>query len=241
MKVLLQIRALVPLVSLLATFSSGYDIRSVPTIGTASRRTFLATSTSAVIGSTAYIQPSNAVDVKVSPLAHTFVTASGAPKPVRENDATRFFTNAKIVYLLEGKDATTNLAGEVLDLTVKRKAGEGPGVTPGKVRLLSSQKSLADMAVGFGLDVVSKPISVDSVVAVAKGMPEGDVLLVGPIPSGGVAADGKILASTATGLGTFVGGKTGGGVISVLLDGPRQDLSMEAGGYPVSDILWYSL
>jgi hypothetical protein len=37
-----------------------------------------------------------------------------------------------------------------------------------------------------------------------------------------------------------VGGKRERGVISVLVDGPREGLVLEQGGYPVSDLLWYS-
>ena len=243
MQVLVRFGFLLPFVVFPTEFSWAYQIqirspKKPSEMG--SRRSFLATGTSALVAATTLAAPANAVDVKVGPLAHTFVTTSGAPKPVRENDATRFFTNAKVVYLLEGKDVNADLAKEVLDLTVKRKTGEGPGVTPGKVRVLSSQKALADVAAGMGLEVTSKSVSVDSVVTTAKTMPEGDVLLVGPIPSSSVAVDGKILAETAYGLGTFVGGKMGRGVISVLLDGPRQDLKSEEGGYLISDILWYS-
>lgn len=229
----------VPLLVDWGKFSFAYELR--PQSIEASRRRFFANTASTAVCIAANAGLAAAVDIKVSPLAHTFVTANGAPKPVRENDATRFFTNAKVVYLLEGKDANRKLAGDILDLTVKRKAVEGPGVTPGKVRVLSGEKRLTDMASGLGLDVTSKSISVDSVVATAKAMPEGDVLLVGPIPSAGVATDGKILADTATGLNSFVGLKTGRGVVSVLLDGPRQNLKTEDGEYQVSDILWYSV
>ena len=191
-------------------------------------------------------QNNGLVAIKVTPMAHTFITSSGtAAKPIRENDATRFFTNAKVVYLLQGKDdesKPSRLAEDILDLTVKRKAGEGPGVTPGKVRLFSSNKSLADVAAGLDVDVIFSVKSelVASVVATAKAMAEGDVLVVGPIPSRGVASDGKLLAETAKGLGTFVGGKTGRGVLSVLLDGPRESLQLVDNGYPISDLLWYS-
>lgn len=237
---------------LLSESALGYEIRpptsSVSSLTDgASRRKFLATAATsvAIAGAAVFAEPvqAHAVDIKVTPLAHTFVTATRTAKPVRENDATRFCTNAKVVYLLEGRDANANvLASELLDLTVKRKAGEGPGVTPGKVRVLSSKKGLVDIATGLGLDTTtsSKAESLDAVVAAAKAMPEGDVLLVGPISSSGVAADGKMLGDTAAGLGTFVGAKTGGGVISVLLDGPRQDVKFEGGGYPISDLLWYS-
>jgi hypothetical protein len=164
------------------------------------------------------------VVIKVSPVSHTFITSSGsAAKPIRENDATRYFTNARVVYLLEGKDAKPGiLAAEVIDLTTKRKADRGAGVTPGNVQTLKGGSATA-------------------VADAAKNMPEGDVLLVGPISSEGTASDGKLLADTAAALGTFVGGKIGGGVISVLLDGPKDDIKFEESGYPTSELFWFSL
>lgn len=217
-----------------------YEIRSrQSTTWTLNRRNFFAASGAMAV--VAITEPAFAVDIKVTPVAHTFITSSGTSKPIRENDATRFFTNAKVVFLIEGKDANPNLALEVLDLTVKRKAGEGPGVTPGKVHLLSSNKALTDLASSLGLETTIKRESVENVIATARVIPQGDVLIVGPISSAGVASDGKVLADTAAGLGTFVGGKTGNGVISVLLDGPRENVQFEAGGYPVSDLLWFSV
>lgn len=163
------------------------------------------------------------VSLKVTPLAHTFITSSGVAKPIRENDATRFFTNARVVYMFEGNPgASSALASEVRDLILKRKSERGPGVTPGSVQSMATGR-------------------VDVVVATARQLPEGDVLLVGPIPSGGTAADGKLLAETADSLSTFVGGKLGGGVISVLLDGPREGLKLEESGFRTSELLWYSL
>ena len=104
---------------------------------------------------------------------------------------------------------------------------------------------MIDFATGLGDGVVgsiSKKVETqDAVVAAAKSLKGGNVLLVGPIPSRGTVADGKLLAETAASLGTFVGGKTGRGVISVLLDGPRSGLQVEEGGYPTSELLWYSL
>lgn len=165
------------------------------------------------------------VVIKVSPVSHTFITSSGsaATKPIRENDATRYFTNARVVFLLEGKNAVPGkLAAEIVDLTTQRKADCGAGVTPGNVQQLKGgpAKAVADAA---------------------KAMPEGDVLLVGPISSTGTAGDGKLLADTAAALGTFVGGKKGGGVISVLLDGPKENIQFEESGYPTSDLFWFSL
>lgn len=231
----------------------GYEIRSARSGGTTDssslfrRRSFLATW--ACTGTATLLSGSPeafAMDIKVTPLAHTFITTSGAAKPIRENDATRFFTNAKVVYLLQGKDASaksSSLASEVMELTAKRKIGEGPGVTPGKVKLLSSDSKLTEVATGLGVDIVaSKGVdSVDAVINAAKDLADGDVLVVGPLLSGGIAADGQRLVDTAKGLGTFVGGKTGRGVISVLLDGPRQGLEFEQSGYPLSELLWYSI
>jgi hypothetical protein len=229
-------RFLILFLVLLLDATSSYEIRpsrsknNVPTtspMASEARRAFLTGASSAVLATTILPRSARSADLKVTPLAHTFITSSGtAAKPIRENDATRFFTNAKVVYLLEGTGADPGLAAEVLDLTVKRKAGQGGGVTPGSVQVISSTTS-------------SKAL--DAVVGATKAMPEGDVLIVGPIPSGGTAADGKLLADTAKALGTFVGGKTGRGVISVLLDGPREGLKLEEGGYPTSELLWYSL
>jgi hypothetical protein len=161
--------------------------------------------------------------IKVTPLAHTFITSSGTAKPIRENDATRFFTNARVVYIFEGKGGVNPLlAKEVVDLTVKRKSECGPGVTLGTVQIMTNG-------------------SVDAVVAEARELPDGDVLLVGPILSGGTAVDGKILSETASSLGNFVGGKIGGGVISVLLDGPQENIKFVESGFPTSELLWYSL
>ena len=224
---------------LLVESALAYEIRSTQSPSyTLNRRNFLASS--AAIAVIANTEPATAVDIKITPVAHTFITSSGTSKPIRENDATRFFTNAKVVFLLEGKGANPNLTREILDLTVKRKAGEGPGVTPGKVHLLSSNKALTDLATSLGLKTTSKNESVENVIATARMIPQGDVLLVGPISSAGVAADGKILADAAAGLGTFVGGKTGNGVISVLLDGPKENVEFQAAGYPISDLLWFS-
>ena len=152
--------------------------------------------------------------IKVTSIAHTFVTSgkSPSPKPIRENDATRFFTNARVVYLFEGSEngETTRLAQEVTDLTKARKAEMGPGVTPGNVQTLSMKAGDADQSA-----ILAR------VIETAKQLSDGDVLLVGPIKSRGTLSDGKLLASTAEKLGTFVGGQKGQGVLSVLLNGPK--------------------
>ena len=66
----------------------------------------------------------------------------------------------------------------------------GPGVTPGNVNVLSTFKALCDNIPGSSS--LSKLVSSYSVNAVSKfvaDMPEGDILLVSPIQSGGIAAD----------------------------------------------------
>lgn len=106
------------------------------------RRAFLNKATGAVLSSSfaPFSIPAEAADVpdkvtqavKVTAVAHTFIASTGnkaSVKPVRENDATRFFTNARILHLFYTGDeekayATTK---EILDLTVKRKSAEGAG------------------------------------------------------------------------------------------------------------------
>jgi len=175
--------------------------------------------------------------IKVTPIAHTFVTTgkSLSPKPIRENDATRFFTNARVVYIFEGNTNNDNarLAQDVTDLTKQRKAEKGPGVTPGNLRTLAPEQLMKASAKESNLSSI--------VVETAKQMPDGDVLLVGPIRSQGTKGDGKILANTASGLGTFVGGNKGQGVVSVVLNGPKENLKLIESGFPASELLWYSL
>lgn len=209
---------------------------------TFSRRSFFATA--GFLVTAPLVSNVNAVDIKVTPLAKTFITSGGkGAKPIRENDATRYFTNARVVFLLEGTSGGTTTGDLVLRVTAERKAGRGPGVTPGNVQLLSYKSSSSSLPEG----VVSAGTAADVGVLVSKisdlvpKLPEGDVLLVGPIPSRGTAGDGKLLADTASAVKSFVGGKTGGGVVSVLLDGPREGLLLEENGYPVSELLWYSL
>ena len=168
--------------------------------------------------------------IKVTAIAHTFVTSakSPSPKPIRENDATRLCTNARVVYLFDGSNDSNQLAQEITELTRQRKADEGPGVTRGNLVTFASTKANSNTLV-------------DAVVQTARQLPSGDVLVVGPVQSRGTNANGKLLEQTASGLGTFVGGQKGQGVISVLLNGPREDLKLVESGVPTSELLWYSL
>ncbi|VEU42759.1 unnamed protein product [Pseudo-nitzschia multistriata] len=171
--------------------------------------------------------------IKVTPIAHTFITSSSMPKPIRENDATRLFTNARVVYIFEGEnqESSGSLLQDVVDLTKTRKAERGAGVTPGEVQLLLLQSKGKPVGSELANQVAGK----------ARAMPDGDVLLVGPISSGGTAADGKILADTAAALDTFVGCRREKGVVSVLLNGPKENLKLVESGFPASDLLWYGL
>jgi len=224
-----------------SSYSSQVQRRAVDTSiehQASDRRAFLSVSSTALSWFT-FVRPLWAVNINVTPVAHTFITASGSPKPLRENDATRFLTNAKVVYALEGKES--NLILQVLKLTTKRKADQGPGVTPGSIHLVSQCKYMKDLAVTLKISVLSpKEVTAQSIAAIASNLPEGDTLFVGPLASGGTAYDGRLVAETATALGVDVGGARGGGVLSVLLDGPKEDIVLEEKGYPINTLLWYS-
>merc|ERR1711920_509333 len=74
--------------------------------------------------------------INVTPLAHTFIVSkNGDAKPIRENDATRLLTNAKIVFLFydHNDNNVDKVTKEILELTQKRKLGQGAGVTPGRL------------------------------------------------------------------------------------------------------------
>ena len=190
-----------------------------------------------------------AIDIKVTPMAHTFITSSSgssSPKPLRENDATRYLTNAKVVYLFSG--SSDKLPENVLKLTYERKLEAKAGVTPGTIYLASMNQAMIDSAISLNLpsysskDGLDLSYSSDSIASLARSLPnDGDTLLVGPIPSTGVSGDGKMVADCAKNLGLSTGGAKSGGVLSVLLDGPVQNLEMESGNYPISTILWYSI
>ena len=172
------------------------------------------------------------VNINVNPIAHTFAVSgpSSKPKPIRENDATRILTNARVVILFvtangdSGK--TDSLVNDVVELTIKRKEECGPGVTPGSV---------------IRMTATTKSNLVDPIVKSSSSSETGDVLVFGPIPSQGITNDGKLKDDVASKLGTFVGSSKSGGIVSVLLDGPTQNVVVSDDGYTISDLLWYSL
>lgn len=190
--------------------------------------------------------PSNSEDlttitktIKVSPLAHTFKISKGDVKPIRENDATRVLTNAKVVFMFYDNDNPyETLAKEIFDLTIKRKIGEGAGVTPGRVRYASlggTFKSTTDASIPY-----SKISTLDDISAKVT-FEKGDVVFIEPIPSQGIVKDGKLLDNVAKQLNADVGGDKSGGIVSVLLNGPKAPNSAKIidGQYDAASLLWY--
>mmetsp|Transcript_8528 Transcript_8528/g.14152 ORF Transcript_8528/g.14152 Transcript_8528/m.14152 type:complete len:247 (-) Transcript_8528:161-901(-) len=246
MMLVIASRTIFLVIALLHT-ASGYSAAPVGSTSSTDRRAFVSTaavSTAAALWC-ATPQQAQAIVIKVTPIAHTFTTSNGATvKPLRENDATRFLTNAKVVFMLEGSDGAANedLASVVLEMTTKRKADQGAGVTPGKIHVACMSKELLKSAETLGLQSEAvKEVSPSSISGLATKIPPGDTLIVGPMRSGGTGADGKLIAETAQALGVAVGGAREGGVLSILLDGPRADVVLEENGYPISTILWYNV
>jgi len=191
--------------------------------------------------------PSNSEDIssvtkiiKVSPLAHTFTIAKGDVKPIRENDATRILTNAKVVFMFYDDTNYEKLAQDIVDLTIKRKIGEGAGVTPGRICYTSlggafkppSNASISSTKIGTTDEIGTKIV-----------FEKGDVVFVEPLPSQGAIDDGKTMASVAKKLNADVGSAKSGGVVSVLLNGPRAPNSAKIvdGGYDAATLLWYDI
>jgi hypothetical protein len=187
--------------------------------------------------------------VKVTPVAHTFVSSTPSSsngnkasliKPLRENDATRYFTNAKVVHLFYDGDADQAMqtAKDILQLTVQRKAGQGPGVTPGKVHLLvnglEDESTYSNIP---GLELLKSP----SLKFALTNLPVGDVVFLPPKKSNGTIINGMLVEQSALTSGLEVGGTKSGGVISCLINGPKEPESIAVldGGYTTSTILWY--
>lgn len=189
--------------------------------------------------------------VKVTPVAHTFLSSTSnngktSLKPLRENDATRYFTNARVVHLFYDGDSdkAVQTARDILQLTLQRKAGQGPGVTPGKVHLLVND--IMGVMVGEddssftniqGLEILKDP----SLKYALTNLPEGDVVFVAPKKSNGTIINGMLVEQSARTNGLNVGGSKSGGVISCLINGPKDPDSIVVldGGYTTSTILWY--
>ena len=190
-----------------------------------------------------------AVKVKVTPVAHTFVaSAEKGIKPLRENDATRFFTNARIVVPFYGGGSDTSKLdstfSDILDLTIKRKAEKGPGVTPGDVIFGKVAGQRVASAASASVKMVAvKDSSPSSISAAASALSaEGDVLVLSPFPTKGTADDGKVVAAIAEAAGLEAGAR-GGQVLGLLIDGPRdpQSVLLSEGGSALQPILWYSI
>lgn len=190
--------------------------------------------------------------VKVTPVAHTFVSSSGSNnvkasiKPLRENDATRYFTNARVVHLFYNGDTDKAIqtTRDIVQLTVERKAGQGPGVTPGTVHFLTNN---GDGMIGpnddemysniQGLSILKDP----SLKYALMNLPVGDVVFVAPKKSNGTIINGMLVEQSALTNGLEVGGMKSGGVISCLINGPKdpESIAVLDGGYTTSTILWY--
>jgi len=198
----------------------------------------LATSSKAVAAATT-------TTIKVTPLAHTFILSKdGSAKPIRENDATRILTNARVVFLFcgDGKNCRETTK-EILELTFKRKKGEGPGVTPGDVHIAVMDKAASSTWEGSKSYLAVEEIkSLDDIGSLKFN--SGDVLFVQPLPSTGVKNDAKIIADCASKLGVNVGSEKSGGVVSVLINGARAPNALtlrEDDGSTAATLLWYDI
>ena len=166
-------------------------------------------------------------------------------KPLRENDTTRILTNARVVLIYDAGSSLSTIE-TILDLTAKRKAGQGAGVTPGKVKLVlpSEQDSLATSAINCGVEIIVNPkAKVDDIQLedLSKLLDEGDVVFFYPQPSRGTFSDGKKSADTASTLRLPRGATKGGGLVSVLVNGPRSPspVNILEDGYETCTVLWY--
>ena len=186
--------------------------------------------------------------IKVTPVAHTFVSSTSpntqkvSVKPLRENDATRFLTNAKVVHVFyDGdKEKATKLMKEVLDLTVKRKKGGGAGVTPGNVKFLSNDADTSGIYKDIpGLSILNEAALKDAL----EKIPSEDVVIIPPEKSKGTVSNGMVVEKSAKTCGLEVGGQKSGGVISLLLNGPKdpEKITVMEGEYATSTILWYDV
>lgn len=214
------------------------------------RRAFFYTSAGGFISTSIIPLPSHGEDlltitksIKVSPLAHTFIISKSDAKPVRENDATRILTNAKVVFMFYTDNNYETLSKEIFDLTLKRKIGEGAGVNPGRVCYASlggNSKFIPTDDATVTFTKISKIDDISTKIQYEK----GDVIFIEPLPSRGTLNDAKMLADTAKQLGVDVGSKKSGGVVSVLMNGPRapnNSLKIIEDGFDAATLLWYDI
>mmetsp|Transcript_23637 Transcript_23637/g.35035 ORF Transcript_23637/g.35035 Transcript_23637/m.35035 type:complete len:278 (+) Transcript_23637:88-921(+) len=192
--------------------------------------------------------------IKVTPIAHTFISSVSNTKtpvkPIRENDATRFFTNARVVHLFYNgqDDAAIKAAKELLLLTVQRKQGAGSGVTPGTVHFLTNANanggfgsSTGDLYSSVpGLAILDDSSSLKTALSI---IPSGDVVIIAPKKSNGTIINGMLVEKSAIDNKLEAGGSKSGGVISCLINGPSdpETISVLDGGYSTSTILWYGV
>lgn len=74
-------------------------------------------------------------------------------------------------------------------------------------------------------------------------LPPNDVIVIPPKKSEGTVANGMLVEKSANDNGLQVGGSKSGGVISCLINGPRDPdpVVIIDGGYSTSTILWYGV
>lgn len=135
-------------------------------------------------------------------------------------------------------DQAMQTAKDILQLTVQRKVGQGAGVTPGKVHLLlngvEDETTYSNIP---GLELLKDP----SLKFALTNLPVGDVVFLPPKKSNGTIINGMLVEQSALTSGLEVGGTKSGGVISCLINGPKDPDSIAVldGGYTTSTILWY--
>lgn len=76
-----------------------------------------------------------------------------------------------------------------------------------------------------------------------RSLPPSDVVIIPPIKSKDTVANGMLIEKSANENGLQVGGSKSGGVISCLVNGPRDPdpVVVIDGGYSTSTILWYGV
>lgn len=219
-----------------------------------SRREFLSTKAKTaflpILLDPALTNAAPAVSIKVTPLAHTFVVSSGSGttpsvKPIRENDATRIFTNAKIAlfFLTENVNMDSDDITNLISLIAKCKIDQGAGVTPGKVNCLLPVSSTKLVAQGIPSDVnVDSYDPSKSTLVEVLSSKYGDIMNEGGDTVMVFLSLSEVQNSAsncAKKFQLYLGKEKGGGVVSALFNGSTNFGS--EGDLKGLDLLWYSV
>jgi hypothetical protein len=102
---------------------------------------------------------------------------------------------------------------------------------------------LDDATADFFRNIPGLSIYKGSIKDAIKTLPPNDVIVIPPIKSKGTVANGMLIEKSASDNGLLVGGSKSGGVISCLVNGPRDPdpVVVIDGGYSTSTILWYGV